>query len=112
VRSPKADFWTALGNCSLVLNESGNWKNNLGIHGDAERHSTSCSTISTERFVGSFGSQANFTCPIGHFMTEHTGVTEVLHPVLAWENETTIVATTSWIEPTALETTAYSDGAR
>ena len=57
-------------------------------------------------------SQANFTCPIGHFMTEHTGVTEVLHSVLTWENEMTNVATTPWIEPIALETTAYLDGAR
>jgi len=56
---------------------------------------TFCSAISTERFVGSFGSLANFACPIGHFMTEHTCATEVLHPVLTWENETTIVATTS-----------------
>ena len=45
-------------------------------------------------------------------MTEHTGVTEVLHSVLTWENETTIVATTPWIEPIALETAAYSDGPR
>lgn len=67
---------------------------------------------STERFVGSFGSQANFTCPISHFMTERTGVTEVLQSVRTWENETTIVATTPWIEPIALETAAYSDGAR
>jgi len=59
-----------------------------------------------------FGSRANFTCPIGHFMTEHTGVTEVRHSVLTWENETTIVLTTPWIEPIALETAAYSDGAR
>jgi hypothetical protein len=73
---------------------------------------TSCCSISTERFVGSFGSQANFTCPIGHFMTEHTDVTEVLHSVLMWEDETTIVATTLWIVLIALETAAYSDGAR
>ena len=57
-------------------------------------------------------SQANFTCPIGHFMTEHTGVTEMLQSVRTWENETTIVVTMPWIEPIALETAAYSDGAR
>jgi hypothetical protein len=49
---------------------------------------------------------------MGHFMTEHSGVTEVLHCVLTWENETTIVATTLWIEPIALDTAAYLDGAR
>jgi len=49
--------------------------------------------------------------PMGHFMTEHTGVTEVLHSVLTWENEMTNFATTPWIEPIALETAAYSDGA-
>jgi len=48
---------------------------------------------------------------MGHFMTEHTGVTEVLHSVLTWENEMTNFATTPWIEPIALETAAYSDGA-
>jgi len=45
-------------------------------------------------------------------MTEHTGVKEVLHSVLTWQNETTIVATTPWIEPIALETAVNSDGAR
>jgi hypothetical protein len=49
---------------------------------------------------------------MGHFMTEHTGVTEVLHSVLTWENEMTIIATTPWIEPIALDTAAYLDGAR
>jgi hypothetical protein len=74
----------------------------------------SIAQIKTEEALAGFwfGSQANFTCPIGHSMAEHTGVTEVLHSVLTWENETTIVATTPWIEPIALESAAYSDGAR
>jgi len=63
--------------------------------------------------VGRFSSfLASLTCPIGHFMTEHTGVTAVLHAVLAWENEMTNVLTTPWIEPIALETAVNSDGAR
>jgi hypothetical protein len=48
----------------------------------------------------------------GKQRTEHTGVTEVLQSVRTWENETTIAATTPWIEPIALETAACSDGAR
>jgi hypothetical protein len=63
--------------------------------------------LRTDRISGK-----QLTCPTGHFMTEHTGVTEVLQSVRTWENETTIVATTPWIEPIALETAAYSDGAR
>jgi ABC-type lipoprotein release transport system permease subunit len=61
--------------------------NRMRITTDAflgEMFSTSCSTISTERFVGSFGSQANFTCPIGHFMTEHTDLSTfaIMIPIL------------------------------
>jgi hypothetical protein len=49
---------------------------------------------------------------MGHFMTEHTGVTELLHSVLMWQNKMTIIATTPWIEPIALDSAAYLDGAR